>query len=99
MSQANVEKVRDLISSDPKLKQRLEGTKGESALVSALIGIGAEKGLPITEADLEAFKAKQRESEELSDEQLKTVAAGAISYGNSFWCAFCGGQSGTSKMI
>ena len=95
MAQTNIDKLKDLIANDAGLQQRLQNTKGESALMSTLIGIGQEKGLPFTEADLNAWKAQQRASEELSDDQLQSVAGGAISYGNSFWCGFCGSQSGT----
>ena len=95
MAQANIDKVKDLIASDAELQQRLQKADGETALLSTLIGIGKEKGLPFTEAEVNAWKAQQRASEELSEEQLETVAGGAISYGNSIWCGFCGEQSGT----
>ena len=96
MAQANIDKVKDLIANDAGLQQRLQDAQGESALMSTLIKIGQEKGLPFTEEDVNAWKAQQRASEELSDEQLETVAGGYVSYGNSLLCGFCGSQSGTS---
>jgi hypothetical protein len=95
MAQTNIDKVKDLIVNDAGLQQRLQSAQGESALMSTLIGIGQEKGLPFTEAEVNAWKAQQRASEELSDDQLKSVAGGAVSYGSSILCGFCGSQSGT----
>ena len=90
MSQANVEKLKEVLANDTELQRRLASAQGESALVTTLIGIGKEKGISITEADLEEAKAQPPVHQELSDEQLKTVAAGGVSYGSSWFCGFCG---------
>ena len=103
MSQTNVEQVRNLIVADPALQKRLGEAKGEQALTDALVKIGAEKGLPFSAADVEAWKtgigASVKLDEELSDKQLESVAGGAISYGSSILCGFCGKTSGSFKIL
>lgn len=102
MSQSNVEKVRNLVIQDPALQTRLGAAKGEKDLTDTLVKIGAEKGMPFTAADVDAWKigigASVKLNEELSEEQLKSVSGGMVSYGSSIFCGFCGKTSGSFKI-
>jgi predicted ribosomally synthesized peptide with nif11-like leader len=99
MAQSNVEKVRNLVLADPALQQRLGAAKNDAEFVDVLIGIGADRGLPFTAAEIDAWKAGEGSSLELTDDQLQQAAGGyasyGTSYGNSIWCGFCGKASGS----
>lgn len=80
MTQANienVEKVRAMVFADRALSSRVEAGKDEAGMVAALIAIGAEKNLPITTADVAAWRASESAKHQLSDDQLANVAGGA----------------------
>ena len=72
----NVEKVRALVFADSSLSSRVQAGKDETGMVAALIAIGAEKNLPITPADVEAWRASESARHQLSDDQLADVAGG-----------------------
>jgi hypothetical protein len=71
-----VEKLRKLVFETPALSSRIEAGRDEAGMVAALVAIGAEKGLPITEADVVAWRASEAAKHQLSDEQLADVAGG-----------------------
>ncbi|MBI4818962.1 MAG: Nif11 family protein [Deltaproteobacteria bacterium] len=106
MSISNVSKLRGLIVNDPQLQARLAAAKSEADMAQLLVGIGADRGLPFTLADLDAWKAGEGASIELDEDKLHSVAGGrnkgtparetyGTSYGNSIFCGFCGAQSGS----
>ena len=103
MARSNVEKVRLLIVESEDLQKRVAAAEGEEALARVLKDIGAEKGLPFDDAELESWKGDEGAAVELSEPQLTSVAGGrassyakyGTSYGNSIFCGFCGSQSGS----
>jgi hypothetical protein len=78
-SYENVEKLRGMIFSDPLLKSRVEAAGDEAGMVAALIAIGSERNIPISQEDVAAWRAAEVERHQLSEEQLADVAGGVSS--------------------
>jgi hypothetical protein len=75
-SYENVEKLRGMVFSDPSLKSRVEAAGDEAGMVAALIAIGSERNIPISQEDVAAWRAAEVERHQLSEEQLADVAGG-----------------------
>lgn len=75
-SYENVEKLRGMVFADPSLKSRVEAAGDEAGMVAALIAIGSERNIPISQEDVAAWRAAEVERHQLSEEQLAGVAGG-----------------------
>jgi predicted ribosomally synthesized peptide with nif11-like leader len=71
MSVDNIEALIRSAESDPALAGELRGLKD----LDGLVAIGAERGLPFTSAELEAYFAALP-STELSEQELSSIAGG-----------------------
>jgi|SRR6185369_2923693 hypothetical protein len=104
MSYENVEKLRQVIAADESLIKRLD-ERDMDKFNQRLIGIGQEKGIPITLADIHEYVGHAPAP--LTEEQLTAVAGGTLikpvyksdgtsySYGSDWRCVVCGATSGT----
>ena len=76
----NVKKFMEEIEKDAALKARIEGLEGQDDAVEQAIAIAKEAGYTLTEEDLNVLTDEdfeEKDSEELSLDDLDTVAGGA----------------------
>ena len=98
MSKEAVEGFYKKVMKDPGLQEKFKAATTEDAFIKLAVDLGAKNGFSFT-----AEEARARMSEEakggsqLSERQLESVAGGAVSYGGSILCGYCGSQSGTSE--
>jgi hypothetical protein len=105
MSYQNVERLRDAIAGDEALLHRLDERDMEK-FNQILIGIGQEKGIPISLDDIHEYE--RHAPPPLTEQQLQAVSGGAYtrpivkasdgtsySYGSDWRCGICGSTSGT----
>lgn len=85
------------VLADQELQERLAGIAGADDFVDTVVAIGAEHGFAFEPDDVRRLIDEQSEDVELSQSDLAAVAGGAVSYGGSILCGYCGSQSGTSS--
>ena len=79
MSLENLVRFSEIVNGDKALQRSLSEVRDPQELVRRAIRMGAERGLPFTAEELEQKLRKvQPGNGELSDDQLDSVAGGAV---------------------
>jgi predicted ribosomally synthesized peptide with nif11-like leader len=78
MSKANLEQLRQEVAQDSALQQRLNQAKDNESVIAVITEIGQEKGYSFSRQEVEEYISDMNNSQqEISDEQLESIAGGA----------------------
>ena len=95
MAKKDLDAFYKKVEGDASLQARLVQAKDETAFVEAAVELGQASGYSFTQDEVRDMIQGPRSNRQLTDQELETVAAGGISFGDSILCGYCGKQSGT----
>jgi len=97
MSASSIQEFRQKVLANSELQAQFNSAVSEDEFIETAVRLGAANGYSFTSEDVKIFLSSDQEDVQLSQEDLSAVAGGAVSFGNSTLCGYCGPQSGTSS--
>lgn len=97
MSAASIEEFKQKVLASTDLQSQFNNAGSVDEFIEIAVRIGTENGYSFTSEDVRLLLDSEQEDVQLSQEDLSAVAGGAVSFGGSILCGYCGSQSGTSS--
>jgi predicted ribosomally synthesized peptide with nif11-like leader len=95
MNASAIEEFKEKVLASSELQSKFSEAGSVEEFVEITVRVGAENGYSFSTEDVRLLLESQQDDSQLSEQDLTAVAGGAISYGNSIFCGYCGPRSGT----
>jgi len=97
MSKQALEKFNQVVLNKPVLQEKLRNSPDLKAFTEMVVKLGQQEGCVFTAQEvaerLAAAGPSKPGGRELSDKELELAAGGGLSFGSSYWCGICSGQT------